>query len=99
MPRVPDKESGKGFFVRRKTSKANEEIKEETEDEEDVEEGKCVASASAEVEEKVRNMDMVMPSEFFITFSRGESQGSLLYHQAVMMMLRLTYNLADVTPF
>lgn len=52
MPRGPDKESGKGFFVRRKTSKANEEIKEETEDEEDVEEGKCVASASAEVEEK-----------------------------------------------
>ena len=51
MPHGPDKASGKGFGVRRKISKTAVEIKEENEE---VEEEKCVASTSAEVEGKVR---------------------------------------------
>ena len=52
MPHGPDKASGKGFAARRKSSKTAVEIKEENEEE--VEEEKCVASTSAEVEGKVR---------------------------------------------
>ena len=52
MPRGPDKASGNGFVARRKTSETTEEIKEENEDEVEVE--KCVASTSAELDKKVR---------------------------------------------
>ena len=64
MPRGPDKESGKGFVARRKASKTSEEIKEEKEEDE-AEEEKCVASTSAEVDEKVRNMVILALKGFF----------------------------------